>query len=92
MLAACMRSGQTQFVTNEVAQQQAGLDVALIARAIHGHRDALLGHLRSSRSYILPCGEPIVQSGHRIISVAGGAKPLGSITCPFDGFREHAFG
>ena len=92
MLAADVRSGQTQLVTNEVAQQQAGLDVALIPRAIHGYRDTLFGHLPSSRSYILPSGEPIAQSCRCITSVAGGAAPLAaSTTCSFDGFVEHAF-
>src|ERR1700692_2047428 len=66
VLAADMRSGQTQLVTNEVAQQQAGLDVALVPRAVHSHRDALLGHLPSSRSYILPSGEPIAKSCSRV--------------------------
>ena len=93
VLGADVRSGQTQLVTNEVAQKQAGLDVALITRAVHSHRDTLLGHLPSSRSNILPSGEPIAQSCRSITSVAGGAgPPATSTTCSFDGFVEHAFG
>src|SRR5581483_7741849 len=68
MLAADMRSGQAQVVTKKVAQQQARLDITLVARAVHSHRDALLGHLPSSRLPVLP-------SGNQSFSAVAGSSP-----------------
>jgi hypothetical protein len=82
MLAAHMRSRQTEVVSKEVAQQQTRLDITLIARAVHSHRDVLFGHLPSSRSFTLPSGKPIVQyrRSSLIISSADAAgSRMGSI-------------
>src|SRR5215468_1538035 len=50
VLAADMGAGQTELVAEKVAQQEAWLDAAFIAHAVHGDRDCLCCHGVSSRT------------------------------------------